>query len=72
MTKRLLNLGLWLALVSPIAVMADNHDDHKTNAQCTCTKECKENCKAGNTKDCKCDGKCNGKSCECKDGKSCH
>jgi hypothetical protein len=68
MTKKLLNLSLWLALVSPMTVLADNHGDHKGKAQCSCNKECKENCKAGKTKDCKCDGK----SCECKDGKPCH
>jgi len=63
--KSYLKTGLFTTLMAfsvASPVWADNHEGHK---DCTCTKECKENCKKGDTKDCKCE---NG---ACKTGGDC-
>lgn len=65
--KKLSQFVLWTSLILPSLSIADNHDAHsKDKSKCECTKECKDNCKAGKSKDCSC------KSCECTKGKECH
>lgn len=59
-------LTTMLALGGGLA-FADHHEVHK--AECNCTKECAENCKKGQSKDCKCEhGECK-KTGDC--GESC-
>ena len=47
--------ALLLNLSTPTFAVESEH-------KCDCTKECKENCKKGQAKDCKC------KHCDCKKG----
>lgn len=66
--RKLVNLSLWLSLISPFAFATDANKVQGSAAKCNCSQECKENCNSGKDKNCKCDEK----SCECKNGKSCH
>lgn len=65
--KKIMTFSLWLSLLSPIAALADNHEHKDKSSHCSCSKECKDQCKSSKSKNCQCDGK----SCECKEGKSC-
>ena len=67
--KSYLKTGLMTTLMAfslSTPVFADHTPDHK---ECNCTKECQENCKKGDTKDCKCEGDHCKKNGDC--GESC-
>lgn len=63
--KSYLKTGLFTTLMAfsvASPVFADHHEEKKA---CNCTKECQENCKKGNSKDCKCE------HCDCKNSGEC-
>lgn len=64
--KSYLKTGLFTTLMAfslSSPVFADHHEGHKK--ECNCTKECAENCKKGDSKDCKCE------HCDCKTSGDC-
>lgn len=63
--RNLLKTGLLTTLLAlgSGSVFADHHEGHKE--KCNCSKECAENCKKGQSNDCKCE------HCDCKKSGDC-
>lgn len=58
--KKIALLSMLLGSLVAVPSYADNH-----GTDCSCTKECKENCSKGKTENCKC------KECDCKKADHC-